>query len=295
MKKINLLFVGAAVVTAAFFSSCKKDDNGTAPTVTFDNNVATATVNSGGSYTINGTAKAAGKLKSVKFFSVTGDTETEMAGTAITKFDNDTTQHFSLTVSAITADTKVKVMVTDKNDLTASSSFSIKIGTVAAGAINTYSAKLLGDVDNAVSGSFFASTTGTVYLSAKAKETPALIDFFFFYGASNLATLSALDDADAANVTYASNGLKVTAGFTTKNATRFVVSTVTKAEFTALTDDSKISTLTGLTLTKANTLDVDDVIGFVTVTGKKGLILIKAITSTGAATKDITIDVKVQK
>jgi hypothetical protein len=297
MKRINVLFLGVAVAATALFSNCKKDSTTPdAPEIMFTNGATTDSVTSGTAYTVTGAVFAGGELKSVSFTKVDASGNETSLGTAVTSFSNDTLYNFTQSLGTITATTKLKVTALDKNGLTSSALFTVKVKTVvtAGGAIYTWSAKLLGDVDNASYGSFFSSSTGDVYLAAAAKTNQTKVDFFYFYGATNLATLAALDDADAANVTY-SGGATVVSGFTTKNATRFVVSSVTKADFTAATDDSKISTLTGLTLTKANKLAVDNVIGFVTASGKKGLILVKSITSTGATTKDITIDVKVQQ
>lgn len=132
MKKFNVLLLGVFVLFAGFFASCNKDSNAPGPSISFDNG-ATQGNASGGSYAINGTAKAPGKLSKIQFYTVVttnGSTnENEIPSSAITSFTNDTVQHFTLTLTGLTATTVVKVLVTDKNSVTASSTFTINVAS----------------------------------------------------------------------------------------------------------------------------------------------------------------------
>ncbi|MCK4661657.1 MAG: hypothetical protein KAT68_02225 [Bacteroidales bacterium] len=176
-----------------------------------------------------------------------------------------------------------KFEVTDKDGETASVSVTITV-EVSGGAITTYSSKILG-AHQSTSGSSFASTNGTVYSLADAATNSTLIDFMYFYGATNEATIAAPDDTDAATVFDLS-------GFATKNATRFA--TANSVDFANVTDDVEIiSAATSASSTKINHLAIGNVIAFKTAAGKMGLLSITAMTT--GATGDITIDVKVQE
>ncbi len=169
---------------------------------------------------------------------------------------------------------------------------SLQITTQAtAGPIYSWTEKILGSYDDAT-GSSFASINGIVYTLAQAFANQSLIDWMYWYGASTFATIGAPDDGNAALVF--NEGANQLANWTTKNATRFKKTTVTPAAFDAMTDDSDIVDIaTGADQTRIGEMAVDQVIAFVTVTGKKGFIKVRAIETGSAGT--MTIDVKVQQ
>jgi hypothetical protein len=274
MKKINLLMLGVLVLFAGFFSSCNKDTSAPGPSITFDNG-ATSGNASNGSYTINGTAKASGKLDKIQFYTVTtsnGSTnESEISGSAITSFNNDTVQHFSLTVNNITATTTIKVLVTDKNSVTASSTFTINAGS-APGLISTYSNLYMGGGSNTTYGSYLDAESGTVYKSSQLTTTiDATIDIIF--------DLGTLYNSDAGT-------------FSSGTGTKFSTTTITTAAFDAMTDDSSISGLDGTANTVA--VSANNVYFFKTVGGKKGLIKVKSLSST-TSSGTLNFDVKIQQ
>lgn len=182
--------------------------------------------------------------------------------------------------------------ITDKDGQYKELSFNITtVVTAGPGPINTYSMKIMG-AQGSTTGSSFASIDGTIYSLADAKINAAKIDWLYFYGATNMATLAAPDDPDAADVfNNATNGLQT---WSVLNPTRFKKIT-TAVDWNAVTNDSLIVILTdtGVDLTKANNLDITDVIGFVAASGKRGLIRVEDITGTNAGT--MTISVKVQQ
>lgn len=184
----------------------------------------------------------------------------------------------------------IEFEVVDKDGQKASAS--LKITTQAtAGPIDSWTEKILGSWNNAT-GSSFASVNGTVYTLDQAFANQSLIDWMYWFGTSTNATIGAPDDANAALVF--NTGDYQLANWSTKNATRFKTTTVTAAAFDAMTDDSDIVDIaTGADQTRIPDLAADQVIAFVTVTGKKGLIKVKEI-ETGSAGM-ITIDVKVQQ
>jgi hypothetical protein len=182
--------------------------------------------------------------------------------------------------------------ITDKDGVSKELSFNITtVVTTGPGPINTFSMKIMG-AQGSTTGSSFASIDGTVYDLADAKINAAKIDWLYFYGATNFATIAAPDDPDAKDVfNNATNGLQT---WSVLNPTRFK-KIATAVDWNSITNDSLIVILTesGVDLTKANNLDITDVVGFVSATGKKGLIRVEEITGTNAGT--MTISVKVQQ
>lgn len=163
--------------------------------------------------------------------------------------------------------------------------------TSAAGPISTFSTKILG-AQNAAAGSSFASIDGSVYSLAEAKANQTKVDWMYYYGATDLATLAAPDDAHAATIfTNATNGLQT---WTTKNGTRFKL--VTDAiTWDNITDDAVIvqQTASGVTETRITNLAAGKYLAFIAASGKKGLIKVENLTT--GDNGSITISVKVQQ
>jgi len=180
--------------------------------------------------------------------------------------------------------------IKDKDGLTATQTLTITT-TALTGEINSYSMKLMGAQHNS-NGSSFASVDGNVYTMANAKANANKIDWLYFYGATDLATIAAPNDAHAAQVyTDATNGL---AHWPVLNATKFKLIT-DAVDFNAIADDGVIvtQTATGVTETRIPSLATDKLIAFVTASGKKGIIKVESITT--GDTGSMTISVKVQK
>lgn len=181
--------------------------------------------------------------------------------------------------------------VYDKDGQSKEISFTVNTTpAVSNGPINTYSTKILGAQGN-TTGSSFASVDGTIYTLTEAMANSAKIDWLYFNGSTNHATIAAPDDPAAASVYNGANG---PGNWAVKNPTRF--KKVTDAiDWAAITDDGviKIQTETGVDQTKINNLAVGDYLAFITATGKKGLIKVESISGTDAGT--ITISVKVQQ
>lgn len=171
---------------------------------------------------------------------------------------------------------------------------------ITYGQLNMFEEVTLGDQDNAI-GSSFASIDGTVYSLADAMANSEKIDFVYFYGATNKATLCAPSDAAAAQVyNNATTGIAM---WTTRNATKFIATETTAEEFDAIPvdNDTQVITLaTGAELSLVNNLDHADapeVLGFITESGKSGLIKIHEVTVGNGLTTPghIIITVKVQQ
>lgn len=168
---------------------------------------------------------------------------------------------------------------------------------VTYGQINTYSAKLLGGQNNATLGSFFSTSTGTVIGSVDAGASTTLqssVDLVYFFGTTNGASIGAPNDATVATAHTGSTSLP---NWTIKNATKFVATSLTPANFIASMNDSLIKTIDTATIsaTLVPQLTVGKIVAFKTAAGKYGIYHVAAIGGTTGSDREITIDVKVQK
>jgi hypothetical protein len=272
------------------FTSCTPESN-SAPVITIDNASPVTAV--GGSVTLTGGVVAEAKLDEVKFYWVTETSESQI-GEAITSFSSgvfttsdDLNYNFRITIDGLTESGKIKLTATDKDNQTSSKSIDV---TVEGGAVNfnEFTAILMGAQSNAA-GSTLDADAGTVYKLADASSNQALIDILYYYGSTNKATFVAPNDE---TVNGGSSDFTWTQSWTTQNATKFGVSTMTSAEFDAITD-ADLAAITGLSASKATDLGVDDVLNFVTAGGKNGALKVTALTASNSGT--ITITVKIQK
>lgn len=134
---------------------------------------------------------------------------------------------------------------------------------------------------NAATGSSYNVENGTVYTLANAKANSDKVDFFYYYGSQNLATLWSPTDADA-------NGdgiFGLPNDWATRNDTKIASSSLDFATATAA--DVLAATVSG---TKANQLATGDVVIFETVGGIRG---IAEVTVNGADDGTIDLDIKV--
>ena len=285
----NILFI-ALLGLVTIFSSCNKDEK-VAPTVTFvggagytnsDQSVAVGTVIKTG---INATCEQTMKKFQVKV-SYDGAVASMVLDSAIS------TKNFSLPSYKFptrnVAGTEVwSFTLVDDGSLTSTVSFKITT-TVTSAAISTYSVRLLGGQNNATLGSSFSTSNGTVYTLDNAKTNSGLIDFVYFFGASNAATISAPNNTVDLDAVFTGSNRPST--WATKNATTFGDGTMTSAQFDLVTNVVGLGTAS-TTAVKANSLTVGKVIAFTTAAGKRGLFKVTSINN--GATGDITIDVKV--
>lgn len=171
--------------------------------------------------------------------------------------------------------------------------------------IYTYTNITLGAQNNATLGSFYASSTNTVYLITDAKTNCTKVDFGYYYGATNAATLCAPSDAIAAAQIF--NG--PTYGLSTwpvRNATKFrKIALLTTTEFDALDAGimlTKYTTAPGAEGAYANTLSdgsggmQQSFVAFKTANPVKyGIIKVDEIDIVNQATGQMKITVKIQK
>lgn len=148
---------------------------------------------------------------------------------------------------------------------------------------------------------YYAATTGVTYSYSEGAPNSAKIDFGYYYDTTGTA-------AGGANILghtiYALNSPQPRISFYdvsawTQNATIFKL--ISGANFVNLTSSGAINTviknaMTSGTAAKVNKLASGNVIGFKTVSGKYGAILIRYVDGTSAAKQtNVQIDVKIQK
>jgi len=301
MKKFRYFFLIALASGLAMLNSCSDDENPTpvdeTPTINFVGGAgyissnATLKVNEAFKVGINAFSNATSGAKLVKF------TITRIYNNIPATQDTTiNTDQLNIEVHA-TANSQVGsetwyFKVTDKNNKTKEISFTITTEAVTTyGPINEFSMKILGAQDNAT-GSSFASIDGTVYTMVDAKTNASKIDWLYFYGATNFATIASPEDTDAKSVfNNATWGLQT---WSVRNNTLFK-KVDGPIDWNGIVNDSliQIETASGVTNTKINQLVMNNVLSFITASGKKGMIKVMAIDGTQTGT--ITISVKVQQ
>jgi len=296
MKKINLLFAVIIMAGMTFLTSCGTDTTAVGPNMDLKGGAgytaADVTVPVGTDIKVGVTAQQGdAKLVNLKITATANNIPTTLLDST---FSNDTfNKDYTITAPSVVGTVRISLVMTDKDGLTDEAAFNLTTTAIAGGEIKAYTAKILGSYDNSAYGSSFASADGTVYTLAEAKANAAKIDWMYYYGATNKATLAAPSDASVTEVfTSATNG---PATWSVRNATKLSKVTLPGGvTWDGITDDTQIKTLaTGLTTTKATTLAVGDIVAFETVLGKKGLIKVENIATGAAGT--ITYSVKVQK
>lgn len=213
----------------------------------------------------------------------------------IPEFDSNTSHTDNFIFTPTVDDIGIQefaIDVTDNKGTNKIRTFSFEVVS-AAGEIEIYEAKLLGSFTSSEAGSFYSTTNNQVYMNQPAFENQALIDFVYFYGSANQATIAAPDDAGAAAV-YTNEAYGLSKWTTKRNATKFKISLKEQAEFDAIEDDALIVTESNLNNSSASKLVEGNVVAFETEANKKGLFLVKSISGT-AGNSTITIQVKVQK
>ncbi len=193
---------------------------------------------------------------------------------------------------SVTGNEEWQFIVTDANGKQSQTGFTITTSP-APSSINTYSNKILGaQLSN--TGGTFASSSGLVYNMDEAMNNAGSVDWLYIYDDTNGAILAAPNDAFAASVFNDSiTGLPV---WPVRNATKFKMTTLNSAGFNSITTSTQILAIVAVPVpsdSKEMNLSANNVIGFMTVQGKLGLIRVNAIGI--SATGIITIDVKVQK
>ncbi|MDG5799046.1 hypothetical protein QA597_01560 [Marinilabiliaceae bacterium ANBcel2] len=283
MKKWKLLMMlmASILISGVIFTSC--DDEDDQIIITFESAPETAEV--GTEIEFSYSVISDRRLDEINFFKE-GNIMSEM--TIDDLGDNYYNGHFSYTPTVEDAGKNIlfSIEVFDRRDNREIRTFRIEVEEMPSD-IETYSAKLLGSHKNTDYGSSYNSSDNLVYILSDARENSELIDFIYFYGASNLATLASPDDSDAASVLTMSD-------WETRNSTTLALTEITKEQFNSMEDDRLITEAAeDASGTKANELSEGDVVFFETAAGVKGVVLVKGISEGDDGYMEIKV--KIQK
>jgi hypothetical protein len=296
MKKLSFAVIALTIFFTAFFSGCNEEE--TTP-------IGPSLQLFGGIYIDEDVTVEPGQAIRFSWLGTKGDANLasfdiqvnnlHVDGFPVTDLPNDNYKD-SVNLEAQTNEGAYEYLfiLKDKKDLGDSLSLTITVEKTG-GPITTYSVEI--GSHQSTSGSSFASTNGMVYGIADAKENATLIDFLYYYGATNLATLAAPDNDAAATVfSGATTGL---ATWSVRNSTRFISTSLTEADFDAITDDLTIvEKATGAADSDIKQLEQGDVVAFVTDSDKDGgskMGLVKITSIVTGASGTMQISVKVQQ
>lgn len=295
MKRTKLFGLMMALVVGMGFTSCSDDEDLSGDHITIEpsaNNPSKAYV--GTPFDIKFTvALLDNKISEVDVR--TGDFS--IADYPKTKFDDNKTNVLEFTYKPKESEVgELTFTIIAKDNKGAENFAQVKITIKKQPAeIESFTAVLMGSYDDANLGSFFSTVTGEVYKITPAGENSELIDFAYFYGNTNEATISAPDNDDVFGIGDGKVFGPVTS-WTPRLKTRFTkisAENLTVAEFNAAENDEIITENEAKELSKmVNKLQDGDLVFFVTDDGKKGIFKVAELDTDA---KTITIDVKVQK
>lgn len=276
MKKMRLFGLLMAMIMGLGFTSCEEDEANISITIDSTTPIP-AEVTAGESITFKFVVVSDNNIEEIRFKEnyVTFETLEASSG----KKSHNGTFTF-LTTSATTL--KFAIEVEDSKGNVEPYPFDVVVKP-APGEIKTYTAVLLGN-QNSTTGSFYATSTNTVYnYNATAAANAETIDFVYLLsGESNV--IAAPSDAIVADQ------YSQVADWSKRNQTQFVISLLSSDEFDAISNDAVITEQENVELSKVDGLVVGDVVAFTTAQGKKGLFKVEAL-----ANNDMTIEVKVQE
>jgi hypothetical protein len=293
MKKLNYL-LGLMLITGMIFTSCSIDDDDPLPPgIHFKGESgytsADVTINENNTIKVGIVALSNSTSgKNITSFKLTL-TSNNVPQVLIDSVVNTATYDADYFITfPDEGEYRLSAKVTDKDGQSAEVAFTVTVNGVAG--IIDYTDKILGSY-NSNTGSSFASADGTVYTLADAKANSEKIDWLYFYGATNHATIAAPDDDVAATVFTGADGLE---NWETRNNTRFAHSLLTADQFNEITTKSQLVTAAqgaNPTETRLNSLQVGNVLAFLTAGGDYGLIRVDAIVEGADGT--ISISVKI--
>lgn len=165
---------------------------------------------------------------------------------------------------------------TDTKDRSGSFTLTIKPKEKQAeGGYITKAVTMLGAQNNAEYGSFYSVALGKVLTVTAATGQPGDVDFAYFYGSTNEATICAPSDADGQTISY---GKVKMSSWSTKNATKFAVISGADGNNPATWWDNAMTTIDGATTeSKANALAAGKVVAYKTSKGVKGAFVVEKV------------------
>ena len=277
MKRLSVFLI-ASLAVIMLISSCKKDeDTFGPPTINFvggsDYVDSDATIAENTFFKV-GVAAIANTESNEKLASLRlTRTMFGIVYTDTTLSINETTYAIDFEFNAQAAGVVETIVftVTDKAGQYAEKSLVITYEAVGVNVIKNADVNMGSFNDDF--GSFYSTLNNTVYNITDASANQSKIDFLFYKGATNGPTIASPADVQA-NTVY-----DIT-GWTTKNATMFMETSITATQFDEIGSIYTFPTFEN-SASDINQLESDDVIMFRTVDNKMGLIKINSINSRG--------------
>ncbi len=295
MKKLYVLF-GLFALMAVIFISCQEDDL-EPPTISVSPTTDDAGPGEAVSFTVSVSSDQ--ELISVKVTASTAGATGTSADTTFEKGKHTASYSYVYIVpSGLSEGSEITLdfLVTDKEDLTDTATAVITIIRIE-GDIVSYTDITLG-AQYASEGSSFATVDGEVYSRTEADAAQAKIDFIYYYGSTNQATLAAPSD-ESVNGGLGDDGFDWTELWNPQNATKFKSTSLTTAEFDAITMDGAIVTAaTNASESKITKMAADKVYAFITASTSENaekMGLIKVVSLVDGDNKTISIEVKIQE
>jgi len=280
--KMNRLFLILTVAIATVFTSCKKDDDIVNPEPSIDfkggaNYTATdVTINAGEQILVGFNAaynvETGEELTNFKLVLTANNVSQTLIDSTLNSesFSTDINITFPEAASA-----RLEATVTDKAGRTDAVSFNITVEEAGVKVVK-HSNVQLGSWNDDI-GSFYSAKENTIFTVPQAFDNQAKVDLIFYKGVQNANTISAPDDADLATIPSFN-----IANWTTKNQTRFVLTSMTAAEFDAIGEYYMFTEFEGNAgASKVINLEDGAVVQFRTQDGSYGLIKVVDFSSRG--------------
>ncbi len=306
MKKMRFLTLVIAVLGMSFLmSSCGGNDQHAAPTISISKTSWELDFSNDTAVQVLFTADVNAEAK-VESFTITEKKIDQNGGETSAAYDANTTSSFKgetskkytfdktfyLSDFVNTSTYKYVFAVTDKDGQSYSVTVTItKKEEAQSPNATTYSAVLMGAQSNSTVGSFYDVEANTVYTLNDANNNQSVIDFVYYYGNTNAATMAAPDDETVNG--SGQNSFTWTQNWSTQNATRFY--DLGSVDFDAIQTvadvENAISNATGSPVSKVTQLTAGSIVGFTTAAGTKGVFKVTDLTAANDGT--IKIDVKI--
>jgi len=291
MKKHLFFAIVMLVSTSMFFISCSKDDEKNPPSLAFKSAtgyvVADATADFNDTILVGIQAAFNGSDNITKLTISANDQVILDSAVNVLQLSVD----FTIIKGAQASETW-KFSVTDAaNKETVKTIVLSRPGTE----INTYSSVILGAQESTTEPNFLSASTGTRYSVDEAFINQEKIDIFCFYentaSHQNLTTLA----SPGSNITGIYTGNTSPENYTVKNVTFFMKTTLTTAQFDAISNDEIIlqSFDPENAFKKAKNLQSGEVYAMKTQAGKYGLFKVGLVTP--ETNGSVEIDLKIQK
>jgi hypothetical protein len=288
MKKLSYL-LGLFLVAGILFSSCKKDEDepqDLTPSINFKGGAnytsADVIITAGDTILVGINAdENSTSGKNLTNFKMVLTTDNNPQTLVDSNF-NESSFNMDYSISfPQSGETRLSAKITDKDGQSKEIAFNITVNA-ALPTVSTYTDIQLGSWDDNEYGSFYASTSNTVFMKNEAGNNETIIDFVFFKGVSAFNTIGAPSSTNVQNVFQLNWGVY--------NETIIEMAGIDAAEFDAIGATYQFPDLAG-TGNEVNNLEVDHIILFKTVEGKKGYIKINNFDQKGDR---MNIDVKVE-